>query len=186
MKKLLSILLLSISLIGCSKLSKSFYNGINKLASVVTLEERVLYDELTNKGTGEKPIMYFEGALFNGVGFGVNPDGQLIFESRFKNGVLDGLEKLWYENGQLQLASNYKDGEYDGLVKSWYDNGQLWHEANYKDGERIGLYKLWHSNGQLEWEENYKDGKKDGLLKTWDENGQLELEVNYKDGVLIE
>ena len=111
MKKLLSILLLSISLIGCSKLSKSFYNGFNKLASVVTLEERVLYDELTNKGTGEKPIMYFEGALFNGVGFGVYPDGQLQYENRFKNGVLDGLARSWRRNGQSESEANFKDGE---------------------------------------------------------------------------
>ena len=110
MKKLLSILLLSISLIGCSKLSESFYNGLNKLASVMTLEERVLYDELTNKGTGEKPIMYFEGALFNGVGFGVYPDGQLQYENRFKNGVLDGLARSWHRNGQSESA-NFKDGE---------------------------------------------------------------------------
>ena len=76
----------------------------------MTLEERVLYDELTNKGTEEKPIMYFEGALFNGVGFGVYPDGQLQYESRFKNGVLDGLFKTWYENGQLEFEFNFKDG----------------------------------------------------------------------------
>ena len=77
----------------------------------MTLEERVLYDELTNKGTEEKPIMYFEGALFNGVGFGVYPDGQLFYENRFKNGVLDGLAKSWYRNGQFEGEANFKDGE---------------------------------------------------------------------------
>ena len=124
MKKLLSILLLSISLIGCSKLSKSFYNGINKLASVVTLEERVLYDELTDKGTEGKPIMYFEGALFNGVCFGVYADGQLEFEHRFKDGKEDGIYKYYDRNGQLRFEANYKDGERDGLSKSWDENGQ--------------------------------------------------------------
>jgi hypothetical protein len=73
MKKLLSILLLSLVLIGCS-------------------EERVLYGDLTNKGTEASPLVFFEGALFNGVGF-------------------DG-----YSNGQLEVDSNYKDGEEVSLL----------------------------------------------------------------------
>ena len=49
MKKLLSILSVCLVFISCSP-------------------DRVLNDELTNKGTEESPIMYFEGALFNGLG----------------------------------------------------------------------------------------------------------------------
>jgi antitoxin component YwqK of YwqJK toxin-antitoxin module len=84
MKKLLSILLLSFVLIDCS-------------------EERVLMDDLTNKGTVESPIMYFEGALFNGVGFNVYSNGQLKEEGNWKDGELDGLVKTWYENGQRTI-----------------------------------------------------------------------------------
>ncbi|MDA9256223.1 hypothetical protein N9P28_02965 [Schleiferiaceae bacterium] len=125
MKKLLSILLLSISLIGCSKLSKSFYNGINKLASVVTFEERVLCDELTEKGTQENgPLMYYDGALFNGVCFGVYADGQLEFEHRFKDGKEDGIYKYYDRNGQLRFETHMKDGNIDGLIKNWDENGQ--------------------------------------------------------------
>ena len=61
MKKLLSILLLSTVLIGCS-------------------EERVLYGDLVdiNKGKRERSVMYYEGALFTGVGFDVYSDGQYL------------------------------------------------------------------------------------------------------------
>ena len=58
MKNILSILLISVLLIGCS-------------------ENRVLYDDLTNKGTEVSPIMYIEGKLFSGIGFEVHPNGQL-------------------------------------------------------------------------------------------------------------
>ena len=91
MKKLLSILLLSISLIGYS-------------------QERVLYSELTGKGTGPWETKYFEGALFNGVGFSFHSNGQLHYESNFKDGELDGLVRTWYDNGQLRFEVNYKDG----------------------------------------------------------------------------
>ena len=90
----------------------------------MTLEERVLYDELTDKGTGEKPIMYYEGALFNGVGFSVYQDGQLEWEENYKDGKKDGLAKYWYENGQLRFEVNWKDGEPDYSYKSWDEDGQ--------------------------------------------------------------
>jgi len=80
MKNILSILLVSVILFGCS-------------------ENRVLLDELTNKRTEKSELMYYEGVLFNGIGFDI------------------------YENGQLELEWNYKDGKMDGLQKEWYKNG---------------------------------------------------------------
>ena len=154
MKKLLSILLLSISLIGYS-------------------QERVLYSELTEKGTGNSQTKYFEGALFNGVGFSFHSNGQLDSEGNYKDGKLVGF-KRWYSNGQLQYEFNYKDGQEDGLSKAWFEDGQLEYESNFKDGELDGLIKWWYENGQLQYERNYKDGELDGLAKTWYDNGKLE------------
>jgi antitoxin component YwqK of YwqJK toxin-antitoxin module len=91
MKKLLSILLLSVVLIGCS-------------------EERVLMVDLTEKGTEESPLMYSESGLFNGVGYSVHSNGQTKEEVNYKDGKEDGLSKSWHSNGQLQYESNYKDG----------------------------------------------------------------------------
>ena len=119
MKKILSILLVSVLLIGCS-------------------ENRVLLDELTNKGSKKSELMYFESGLFNGIGYDV------------------------FSNGQLKSEYNYKDGKRDGLHKSWYHHGQLEREENYKNGKKDGLYKSWDVNGKLLQEKNYKNGKKDG------------------------
>ena len=118
MKKILSILLVSVLLIGCSK-------------------DRVLIDELTNKGTEESPIMYSEKGLFNGIGFDVYKDGQLKFENNYTDGNIDGLWKEWYKNGQLSYEGNYKDGWEDGLQKNWFENGQLISESNYTNGVKI-------------------------------------------------
>ena len=72
-------------------------------------QRRVLVDELINKGTDEKPTMYFESALFNGLSFDVYEDGQLKLEVNYKDGKQDGLSKEWYEDGQLDFEANYKD-----------------------------------------------------------------------------
>ncbi len=114
MKNLLSILLVSIILMGCS-------------------ENRVLVEELTNKGG----LLYYEGDLYDGVGFNVYPDGQLAWEGNFKDGKQDGLHRLWYKNGQLKFEGNFKDGKKDGLWRWWSEDGQLKWEQNWKDGKRI-------------------------------------------------
>ena len=88
MKKLLSILVVSVLLIGCS-------------------ENRVLIDELTNKGTKESPLMYSEKGLFNGIGFDVNEDGQLEYEENYIDGKKI-MESSWYVNGQLKYKYNYQ------------------------------------------------------------------------------
>ncbi|MDA9237241.1 hypothetical protein N9O99_02145 [Schleiferiaceae bacterium] len=90
MKKLLSILSLCLVFISCSP-------------------DRVLYDELTQKGE----ISYFEGKPFTGVAFDI------------------------YSNGQLKLQINYKDGKFNGLAEEWNENGELIDAGNFKNGEMI-------------------------------------------------
>tara|TARA_B110000503_G_C6747768_1_gene250313 strand:- start:63 stop:443 length:381 start_codon:yes stop_codon:yes gene_type:complete len=123
MKKLLSILSICLVFISCSP-------------------DRVIVDELTKKGD----VSYFEGKPFTGVVFDVYEDGQLMYETIYKDGKRDGLAKGWYDNGQLEVMYNYKDGDIDGLYKRYYYNGQLKEEANFKDGEEVGTRI------------NYKDG----------------------------
>jgi|TARA_B110000211_G_C13527974_1_gene313794 antitoxin component YwqK of YwqJK toxin-antitoxin module len=118
MKKILSILLVSVLLIGCS-------------------EDRVLIDVLINKGTEESSLMYSEKGLFNGIGYDVFSDGQLKLEENFKDGKRNGEYKKWYDNGKLIMVINYKDGELDGLFKKWDENGRIIGEKNYKDGKVI-------------------------------------------------
>jgi len=137
MRKLLSILLISFILFGCSK-------------------KRILLDELTNKGTGESPIMYNEDGLFNGIGFDVFTNGQLRHEGRLVDGKLNGLYKCYYESGQLKEEGNWKENGLNGLWKYYYENGQLKCEGSLEDGKINGLWKYYHENGQLKQEGSYR------------------------------
>jgi len=107
-------------------------------------------------------------------------NGQLQFETNYKNGVQDGLNKGWYENGQIEFETNYKDGVRDGIDRGWNENGQKWYETNYKDGLRNGICKVWYKNGNLIYEYNYKNGKKNGLFRRWDMSGNLTSEETMR------
>tara|TARA_B100000795_G_scaffold127952_1_gene95359 strand:+ start:82 stop:591 length:510 start_codon:yes stop_codon:yes gene_type:complete len=80
MKNILSILLVSIILIGCS-------------------EKRVLIDEISIKNK----LFYTENGLYTGIVFDLFENGNLEFEYTSKNGESDGLYKVWYNNGQLKV-----------------------------------------------------------------------------------
>ncbi len=115
MKKMLSLLIVCV-LMGCG-------------------ENRVLIDDLINKGSEEFDIWYFEDVLFSGEVYDVTSDGTLILECEIKDGKYDGVYRTWYENGQLYGETNYSNGKLNGIMKSWLEDGQLFLEDNYVDGE---------------------------------------------------
>jgi hypothetical protein len=43
-----------------------------------------------------------------------------------------------YESGKLKYACNYKNGKIEGLEKIYYESGALSEEANYKNGKQEG------------------------------------------------
>jgi len=194
-KKILSVLIVSLLLIGCS-------------------ENRILIDELTNKGTKENPIMYNEEGLLTGIAFDMNGNDKLFSEESYKKGKRNGLSKFWHKNGQLKEEGNYINGEKDGLwiIKDEY--GQLIEKGNYINGNKDGSWKYWYSDyyqmafdsqmevdyelglnsqeswnewlsfypfGQLKKEENYTNGKRDGKWKEWYYHGQLNVKIFGND-----
>lgn len=95
----------------------------------------------------------------------------LKWKKSIKNGKLNGISNLYYENGELKSKSIYVDNK-DIESRSWYENRQL-------EDERIGgrdeyKFKRYYENGQLEEEEILENGE---LLisKNYYENGQLRL-----------
>ena len=59
----------------------------------------------------------------NGIVFDTLNNGQLIEESHWKNGTLNGVKKTWYENGQLKIEGNFKDGNLVSKV-CWDEEGK--------------------------------------------------------------
>ena len=143
MKKILSILFISVILFSCSDGDKRYH-----IDEVAIPNDTLAYLKsdmsLLNNG-----VVYCE---FGELG-------------KFINGEGKGRHKRWYENGQLRYEGNYKDGKKDGVHKGWRENGQLLYEKNYIDGKEDGVHKGWWENGQLFYEANYKDGKEDGVSK---------------------
>lgn len=147
MKRILSILLICILLIGCLKESKRVH--VNE----VFFEDGRLKIELEESERIVLVKTKEDSTLLNGVYFDIYQNGQVKFEMKCKNGTPDGLWENYYEDGQLQSEGIWKDGKTDGLWKYYNEEGQLTMEQVNVDGNEM-IRKHYHENGQLKTEIN--------------------------------
>ena len=119
--------------------------------------------------------------------------GLQTFEYRYRKGLKNGLNKLWYDNGNQKSEINYVDGVLNGLFKYYYDNVQLEERGFHKDWSRVGKYESWYRNGNKQSIVYYSAGCENGpelnpcidSLMEWYEDGRLKSIVSYRDGQII-
>ena len=118
------------------------------------------YDEVTLKmaKTGYKGIM-----------------GGKAEEAEYKNGVLDGTTKRWYQNGNLMSEMSYKNDKIFGEVKIYDENGNLQKKYTYKDEKLDGLYEE-YQNGNLFIKGKYSFGKKVGKWRIGEGSAEFDNE----------
>ena len=84
-------------------------------------------------------------------------NGNLDFETQYKNDKQEGIKKWYYENGNLMEETPYKNGKYEGVVKEWYENGNILSEIPFMNGKLHGSVKLYSK--KLIWQTNAQNGK---------------------------
>lgn len=116
-----------------------------------------------------------EGKLLNKI-----PDGTWKYyhlESKtvmtiesYKNGKLDGVKKIFYNNSTLAEETNYTLGVKNGVAKTFAENGKPLDVHTYKNGQFHGLATYYDGNGTKMYEGNYANGKREGLWKFFEQN----------------
>jgi antitoxin component YwqK of YwqJK toxin-antitoxin module len=107
-------------------------------------------------------------------------NGRIRSENEIKNGVRDGLQKVYYSNGQLKYITIIFNGEpwvvsefYSisgdslfpgtlffgkGSVYDYYDNGKINTIGYYKNSRRDSVWTYYNSKEMVTRQEFYKDG----------------------------
>ncbi len=88
-------------------------------------------------------------------------------EPKVNNGITGEVKTYWdIFKTNLYQVKNYKNGVLHGSYKSWYDNGNKFMEMNYVDGKIEGPFKEWdESTGTVVCEAVFKDGVFNGTCK---------------------
>lgn len=92
--------------------------------------------EMNNRGQITRK-QYFLDDVPHGI-YGDYKFGRAKKEVNYKNGVMDGVYKEFYNNGKLQRSINYTNGVMDGPMKYYNEEGEVTLEYSYKNGEKVG------------------------------------------------
>jgi len=116
----------------------------------------ITYDEA--RGT-MKSIQSYMGGQLTGYSFNVSIRGDLEEQIGYQNNQLNG-SHFKLRAGKPYFEASYKDGVLHGMQREYYDRGQLRQETEFKDGEQHGIYKYYAEDGTVLLSYTYKNGKK--------------------------
>jgi antitoxin component YwqK of YwqJK toxin-antitoxin module len=94
------------------------------------------------------------------------PDGGLSEEKNFKNDVLHGPFKQYFDGVHLRVTGTYSNGVYEGRVSHLYPNGVEAAAGFYKKGQRNGPWIYRSQDGKITEKELYKNGDLAGKKET--------------------
>jgi antitoxin component YwqK of YwqJK toxin-antitoxin module len=120
MKNIICILAIVSFLSGCDS------NDRNNFLEKIGLKERITTVIQVRNGIVFLPN---ENEPYTGKYEEYDSDGHKRAEETYKDGKLNGLLILWYENGQKTMEIKYKDGKENGLATHWDVNGQKMDEV---------------------------------------------------------
>ena len=72
------------------------------------------------------------------------PSGELLCETPFVNGKVNGIQKLYYKNGSLTSETPFVDGLANGLSIVYYKNGKKMFEIPWVNGNINGTLKQFY------------------------------------------
>lgn len=112
------------------------------------------------QGEGGYPakIANYVKGLYNGPYFEFDGFGRMIVRANYLNNKLHG-KLVKFQNGNMIQESEYKDGVLDGAYKEFNRNGAVQKEINYKDGQLNGSFRYFDEKGKVIEEYLYKNGK---------------------------
>lgn len=171
---------------GCNSVRTKYYlrhyvNG-QRWGSQITIMPHI----------GRAKISQYAGDKKNGIAklyeLDANKDiGRLLATYMYKDGVIDGLCREWWErHGGLKQEFTKHDGSFVGAFRRWYWNGKLMQVEYYDRGLSNGIGLHWRSNGKLISKWFYIDAHFDGWYETWFDNGRrhqrIHFNMNQRDG----
>ncbi len=112
-------------------------------------------------------------------------DGGLVSEESYKNGLKEGMSKIFNPSGTLSEHFYYKNGQKSGLWEQFYLDSHLKLRGAYLNGEKHGTLNIYYNSGQVMISGHYLAGHQDGIWIYYNEKGELTKKEIYNNGVLL-
>jgi len=116
-----------------------------------------IWCEFHPNGLVQTATSYVNGVK-EGLHIEMNANGQLAKRIFFHNDLRHG-EYKEFNYATVKEQRTYKNGKIDGLVKIFYDNGKLMEDGMYQNGLREGVSKWYDQEGNVTITYEYKNGE---------------------------
>jgi antitoxin component YwqK of YwqJK toxin-antitoxin module len=103
---------------------------------------------------------YLSGQLaLKGDYLSIDPTVKEEFWNYHQTHIKHGYFRKWYDNGQLEWEGRFDNGLIQGKVTSWYRNGQLHFTGEYRHGMQHGSFTYYDENGKLHYRADFENGR---------------------------
>jgi antitoxin component YwqK of YwqJK toxin-antitoxin module len=109
-------------------------------------------------------------------------DGPNVIEAHYRDGLLDGEVRGWYENGVLEYQRTYRQGREEGEHRGWYPDGHPKFVYHYVHGLSEGSQQVWYPGGQPFTSFHHHEGHEAGQQQMWNADGSIRSNYVVRDG----
>lgn len=157
---------------------------------------------------GTRRTAHFTSGVLQGELREYAPNGDLLFEGDFHEGVQELPYVKDYQNGQRQmegrlqrtcrlpqLVQNWESAQLEiqwdqtsdadrrhGIWTAWFPDGSKYYECHYSQGELHGTYTQYFPNGQVEFRGEFAQDQPHGTWTWYHRNGLRSREGKYLAG----
>ncbi|MDX1930599.1 MAG: hypothetical protein SFV81_29010 [Pirellulaceae bacterium] len=124
------------------------------------------------------------GGIRNGKCTWFHPNGQVLYQADYKDGILDGLYLEKTAEGKVVRQDTYVDGRRAETNKEYYPSKALKSEVSYLSPPQIIVTKDEWDTAKLATYSSTGEKEKHGGYRTYFDNGQLSTVGTYEHGVL--
>ena len=108
----------------------------------------------------------------------------MVALENYKNGLKQGVVKVFDHVGMLNLEEFYVNDTIHGASIEYFETGAEFRLISYEHGKRSGLFKLFYPEGNILLEGNYLQDIRDSVWTTYTESGEVEFLDYYVNGLM--
>lgn len=103
---------------------------------------------------------YLSGQLaLKGDYLSIDPTVKEEFWNYHQTHIKHGYFRKWYDNGQLEWEGRFDNGLIQGKATEWYRNGQMHFAGEYDHGMQNGSFTYYEESGKLHYTADFEHGR---------------------------
>jgi antitoxin component YwqK of YwqJK toxin-antitoxin module len=142
--------------IDTQKIKLAGYPSVDKIIYVTTKEYMKRTDEVnkipTTKLMKKKDGRWYtkgSSMAYEGPFIDYFLNGKIQGKGTMKNGVVDGVRTVYYQNGNKRYFYTYLNGVENGDSEEYFPNSEIKQKGSFSMDKQVGTWRKYYSTGQL-------------------------------------